>query len=381
MNKGDNATHVNGALPTGNDNVMLVSVSEGFRDNSAGGGAASYGVATPGLTGNPSQWEVHTHSTNIPAEEHNVNFAAAFFGRESGFQMDAAVPADATGHLDLNLSGVNSETDGVLIANSHGNSARFAAVNPKAGGAGWDIDVQNVDLTQPFDNATPPAPNGLVTYVFLPYETENLVAGRIAADGSVINSTGVGTGAGQFTLTKSGTGQYTLTVSGRTPDDGTLLLAPAEGMDGIADNVLAYEPSGSNFLITGLDLITQAEKDLGQGVTFEDTAFSFAFIDYDAPLVAPGGGNFLEADFNQDGDVDGGDLNAWKAGFGDGTTKAEGDADADADVDGRDLLTWQRQLGQSPPATIAAGAVPEPSAAMLALLAVAGSLAAGRWRS
>ena len=64
-------------------------------------------------------------------------------------------------------------------------------------------------------------------------------------------------------------------------------------------------------------------------------------------------------DFDEDGDVDGNDLThpvkGWKARFGDG-------------LDGGDLLTWQRQLGLSGgDAITAAGAVPEPASAGLAL--------------
>ena len=190
-----------GALPTANDGVMLTTVSEGFRDNSVTGGAAAFGVVSASITGAsvpanvPGQWEVHTHTATVPAEELNVNYSVAFFGRDSGFDMENKVSTDAAGHLDLTISGVNSESDGVLLVNSEGNAARFAAVKPKAGGAGWDVDVKTVGLLEPGVTGTPAAPVGAVNYVFLPYETENLVAGRVNADGSIINSTGVGAGA------------------------------------------------------------------------------------------------------------------------------------------------------------------------------------------
>lgn len=362
MNKGDNAVHVNGALPTANDGVMLTTVSEGFRDNSTTGGAATFGVATASLTGpSPGSWEIHTHGTSVPEEELNVDYAVAFFGRESGFQMANQVATNGTGHLDLAISGVNTETDGVLMLNSDGNSARFASVNPKAGGAGWDVDVKTVGLVEPTDAA--------VNYVYLPYETENLVAGRVNADGSIVNSTGVGSGAGQFTLTKDGNGRYLLTVAGRTPNDGTLLLTPAAGFDGIADNTLAYEAAGNSFRILGLDLVTVEEKDNGGSVLFQDTAFSFAFLDYANPLEARGEGVFLAADFNENGIVDGADLAAWKSGFGTGTLKSQGDANLDGHVDGSDFLIWQRQLGSLPPVAATAGAVPEPAALAMAMTA------------
>ncbi|MBA3482139.1 MAG: hypothetical protein H0T51_10030, partial [Pirellulales bacterium] len=384
QNRGDNSIHIDGVIPAETEGIMLSTVSEGLRDNSAtGGGAAEFGVATAGLSGSPGAWEVHTHKAS-PAgnEEFNVNFAMVFFGADSGFTLGDRVLTDLSGngHLDVTLSGVDSATDGVLMANPHGNFARVASV--KVDGAGWDVDVQSTGLLAPGFPGTPPTTvPAAVDYVFLPYDTENLVAGRVNADGSVINSTGVGTNPGEFTLTKDATGQYLLTVAGRTPAQGMLLLNAAAGADSIADNTMAYEAEGNAFRIFGIDMITLTERDLGGFTSFEDTAFSFAFIDYVTPPEAPGGGNFLEADFNQNGVVDGNDLTAWKGGFGTGTTKAQGDADADGDVDGSDFLTWQRQLGTLPPATVAAGAVPEPHTALLALLAGAALIGCGRRKS
>ena len=69
------------------------------------------------------------------------------------------------------------------------------------------------------------------------------------------------------------------------------------------------------------------------------------------------------ADFDEDGDVDAADLAQWQGDFG---ANALSDADDDGDSDGDDFLQWQRQLGSPSPATPAAGAVPEPSAAALA---------------
>jgi arylsulfatase A len=50
---------------------------------------------------------------------------------------------------------------------------------------------------------------------------------------------------------------------------------------------------------------------------------------------------FLEADFNQNGKVNGADLEIWQAALG---ASDEGDADGDGDTDGRDFLIWQRQF-------------------------------------
>jgi hypothetical protein len=210
--------------------------------------------------------------------------------------------------------------------------------------------------------------------VFLPYETENLIAGRVNMDGSLVNSTN----PAEFTLVKDGTGSYLLTIPGRTPEQGMLLLT-GTGATGSVDNTLVYEAAGNSFRILGVDMVSNAEREAGSLTSLEDTSFQFAFIDFLSPLVAPGGGTFLEADFNQDGNVDGADLAAWKVGFGSGTMKAQGDADVDGDVDGADFLAWQRQFGQTPTAAATAGAVPEPATALLSGLGLA-ALAAVRRR-
>jgi hypothetical protein len=62
-----------------------------------------------------------------------------------------------------------------------------------------------------------------------------------------------------------------------------------------------------------------------------------------------------DADFNEDGYVDGQDSVIWQASFG---LDTGGDADADSDTDGADFLIYQRQFtGPSP----SFAAVPEPS--------------------
>jgi T5SS/PEP-CTERM-associated repeat protein len=96
-------------------------------------------------------------------------------------------------------------------------------------------------------------------------------------------------------------------------------------------------------------------------------------VDYDATDVALV--LTYDADFDEDGDVDGADLARWKANFGlsSGALHTQGDATGDHDVDGADLLVWQRQLGSGIVSTIAADAtVPEPSGVALILGAALG---------
>lgn len=83
----------------------------------------------------------------------------------------------------------------------------------------------------------------------------------------------------------------------------------------------------------------------------------------------------MGADFNGDCIVDGLDLAIWSMNYGlegpVGFLDTLGDADGDGDVDGSDFLIIQIDLGGPPSLMAAVAAVPEPSALMLALSALA----------
>jgi cyclophilin family peptidyl-prolyl cis-trans isomerase len=86
--------------------------------------------------------------------------------------------------------------------------------------------------------------------------------------------------------------------------------------------------------------------------------------------------NLAPGDFDRNGIVNTADLNILKTNFGmtSGALFDKGDADMDGDVDGADFAMWQRSEGAS---TTPVSAVPEPSAAALALC---GALALRRRR-
>ena len=74
------------------------------------------------------------------------------------------------------------------------------------------------------------------------------------------------------------------------------------------------------------------------------------------------------ADFDGDGDVDGGDFLAWQTAF---LVDDGGDANGDGVTDGRDFLIWQNEF--RPDNGLANSAVPEPSAfAWVVVLAAVG---------
>lgn len=90
-------------------------------------------------------------------------------------------------------------------------------------------------------------------------------------------------------------------------------------------------------------------------------------------------------DYDENGAVDGNDLLLWQRELGNAATPSGSGADGDLSgtIDASDLAVWQSNFGQSNPVPAPSiGAVPEPSAAVLALsgLASLGLLAAQRHR-
>ena len=79
---------------------------------------------------------------------------------------------------------------------------------------------------------------------------------------------------------------------------------------------------------------------------------------------------YLNADFDGDYDVDGGDFLLWQRHRGSAGTASQGDANEDGQVDSADLQIWRSQFGTPRPRPTPAAAVPEPSGAALTALAV-----------
>jgi hypothetical protein len=77
-------------------------------------------------------------------------------------------------------------------------------------------------------------------------------------------------------------------------------------------------------------------------------------------------GGAEDADFNNDGSVDGQDFLIWQRGVGIGNNNATGDANGSGTVDAADLAIWKARFSGA--ATAAVSSIPEPSTAALALL-------------
>jgi hypothetical protein len=97
-----------------------------------------------------------------------------------------------------------------------------------------------------------------------------------------------------------------------------------------------------------------------------DVADDFAYAIVGELVVETLPSSLFTADFDNDGDVDGDDLDDWQTAY---DSTDVGDADDDGDSDGRDFLIWQRQY-TGPGALALSTAVPEPSSVSLALVAL-----------
>lgn len=385
-NRGDVPVAVDGKFLTVREGLLLTTISEGFRDNSVNGGAQDFGVAS--TTGFRDKWGIAlAAANNIPGEdEHNINFSAAFFGRDSGFQMTIAAEIDGDfgapldeGKLDVDLAGVNSLTDGVLIASSYENGDNFATAEPKADGSGWE--VRTFDNTHDVSTANRNEPDN-VSWVYLPYDTENLVAGLVDVDGSLISSSdGAGT---EWTITRElsvfNLPQYRLsfTDSDKSPEDGMLLLTSTGELAGEEnqDNSMVYETDGDDFIISGIDHVAGPAGGGGPIPLPEEAGFMFAYIDFDdAPSIV--NQQALPGDFNGDGQVDAVDYTVWRDNVGAENEAALAWNGNGFGIDQSDYNLWKANYGATLPGSSVA--VPEPTTLILCL-ATAGLITTQRRR-
>src|SRR5262249_47231632 len=150
-----------------------------------------------------------------------------------------------TGLAVMTLPGVNSLTDGMLftIGNDEHNSKRGPSASNAAlrDGSGWDVAVRDMETSKadPTIYATGRGRDARASFsfVYIPYNADNLLAGHINTNGSVIK------GVGNFTLSHLSTGRYALTIPGKSGTNGVLLLqntgylvSQPAGMSNVVDN-------------------------------------------------------------------------------------------------------------------------------------------------
>jgi MYXO-CTERM domain-containing protein len=189
--------------------------------------------------------------------------------------------------------------------------------------------------------------------------------GTMSVDGTFSQAEGAtllielgGTGAGAFDK---------LNVGGALTAGGTLDVDLINGFTPAAGNafdILDFASATGTFTLS-LPALTG-------GLSWDTTAL------LTTGLLSVSGGAAGDADFNNDGRVDGNDFLAWQRNLGaTGATNSQGDANGDGAVDAADLGVWRSSFG-SGAAAVNAATVPEPTA--LALAAPLLLLAAARRR-
>jgi len=202
--------------------------------------------------------------------------------------------------------------------------------------------------------------------------------GGILAPGT---SPGITAISGSYTMGPLATLQIELggTTSG-TEHDQVIVLGPAS-LGGTLDVTTIdlggglFVPSiGDTFVVLASTspLLQTFDQEIlpatGGGLTF-DWAVHYNTLDVTLELLS----TEFQGDFQEDGDVDDGDLLVWEANYGtlSGASHTDGDADGDFDVDGLDYLIWQQQFGIGVvPLAGESAAVPEPSTSALVLAAL-----------
>ncbi len=140
---------------------------------------------------------------------------------------------------------------------------------------------------------------------------------------------------------------------------GQLIESYLLGSSTIADG--ASIPLGGAFDFDKLNV--QQDLQFGYHIAGTGGFLTAGGVEYISPV--------LDADFDNDGDVDGKDLLTWQRGFGltgAAATNAAGNADGDTDIDSQDLAAWQIMYGTGGSLVSASTTVPEPATWSFGLL-------------
>lgn len=258
-NRGDVAISYFAARPAAYSNngldalegVMLGTSTEFFRSNA--------------LTGGVSGWSTFSFDNAVArthvaggTSEINSNFALAMFSSTAGFQQGADVGA-GSGMASIPVSR-DAANDGVLIANNWDNNNRTVSASPN----GDAFDLRFFEGS----NGAPSTSSTEYGYVYLPYTTPGLIAGQVAADGTILSGTA---GFSTSLMTHDGVPAIKIEIDGSTgASTGILLLTPHE--DALA---MAWEPTLDGEFAVGAFDLTASSTRRGD--------FSFVYIPFETP--------------------------------------------------------------------------------------------------
>jgi hypothetical protein len=201
------------------------------------------------------------------------------------------------GQVFISIPGVNSATDGVLLANptQGDNNPDYVVATPADGG--WYLTYRRTSYSsasevQTFDRCK-------FVFVYVPYTANRCTAANI--DGATGNTL---SGTGSYSVTRLATGRYRVSIPGKTDADGSLMLQSSGLEPGFSQlgrrAFIPYEPQGDgSFEVQARALIPQVPGNaFDEGAELVDADFSFVWADHTAPL------SLCPVDFNRDGFVD-----------------------------------------------------------------------------
>jgi len=203
-------------------------------------------------------------------------------------------PTGGGNHVgQFRLPGVNSQTDGMLftVANDEGNTVRgnYANNAPRADGSGWDVWVRGIDESISNPALTPIDNSGSFSFLYVPFNADNLVGGVVRRDGTLKKQVGT------YTVAKLSTGRYSITIPGKSEATGMLLLqnsgylvSQPAGYTNVADtSFLSYEYGGTNTPSTAF-IVESRYIAAGPATALRDAEFSFVYLDFQNPIAPPG---------------------------------------------------------------------------------------------
>ncbi|HSI65509.1 MAG TPA: hypothetical protein VLE43_20450 [Candidatus Saccharimonadia bacterium] len=268
--------------------ILITTASQNGRDNSHAGDNPAVRYSTTADYNSGGSWAVSTINTS--GGEWNTDFAAAWFPYAEGWigghavasggalsgsssalspgltvstsalgpnviydSPDAATP----GVYEINLAGINSMVDGILLTVGGDNTDNYSLARANADGT-WTVTVA--------DNGTNGNSGENTAFGFVYVPKSKLVTSPdqagIHAMGRVNGNMTRDVTAGNYVLVRSGLGTYKLYAPGIDPEMATLLL----GMElGTGDNILTYGSIAHGWEIANRDLPSAGLQDAGSG--------------------------------------------------------------------------------------------------------------------
>jgi hypothetical protein len=247
---------------------------------------------------------------------------------------------------------------GSVVVDAVGQHARVLQIAPTSGTSatlsihsGWLNVVEALEVGSTTGDGTLEV--GAMGTLFAPIVTvgamgevigEGKIVGNVVSEGSFSLGESTGTLDISGNFAQNAGGIVTMEIAS-TSDFDQLIIGGALMAGGTLDvDLLSFRPEEGDFFdlldfSTAIGAFTLDLPGLTSGLAWDDSSL---LITGELSVVA----SVLEnADFDDDGDVDGQDFLTWQRGDGSAGSSADGDANNDGNVDAVDLGIWKTQYG------------------------------------